>query len=66
MTDHSVAGQQQRVDDKTTKNEENKVYAGSSYQIRVYMRDHRSKGVYAYTRTFMQGKAHIFGFGPWH
>jgi len=25
-----------------------------------------TKGAYAYTRTFMQGKARTIGFGPWY
>ena len=59
MTDHNAAGQQQGIDDQTTKNEENEVYAGYSYQSHVYTWDHRSKGAYTYTHTFMQGKACI-------
>ena len=65
MTNYSAVGQQQRVDDQNTKNEENKLCAGSSYQSHVYTWDHRSKGAYAYTRTFMQEEASTFGFGPW-
>jgi len=40
-------------------NEEKVIYAGSSRQSHVYTRVGRFEGAYAYTCTFMQGKARI-------